>query len=331
MRRFKIAITGTLGVLGSQLARRLDEDENCRRLVLLDLVPPSRDLKKARYYRVDLTDPTASSRIAEALERERVHVLVHLAFLQHPTRNPGYEHELESLGTMHLVHALTRLARTGSAPHVVVGSSTLVYGARAANPSFLAEDAPLAGRRDYPLIAEKIDAERQLERLHACEGIAVTVVRAAPILWPGARTLAGRYLSLPAVPTILGFNPMIQTLSLPDAVEALRRAVERGAATGGSGPLRAYNVCSPDVLPLHTAIRFCGRRTVPLLRFAANTMIDALFQAGLAIAPSPHLDFLQYPCVADGERARAELAFVPTQSTRQTILGFARTRIRDAA
>ena len=92
---------------------------------------------------------------------------------------------------MHLVHALTRLARTGAAPHVVVGSSTLVYGARADNPSFLSEDAPLAGRRDYPLIAEKIDAERQLERLHACEGIAVTVVRAAPILWPGARTLAG--------------------------------------------------------------------------------------------------------------------------------------------
>ena len=331
MRRFKIALTGTLGALGSRLVRCLDDDESCRRLVLLDLVPPSRDVKKARFYRVDLTEPTASSRIAEALERERVDVVVHLAFLQHPTRNAAYAHELESLGTMHLVHALTRLARDGTAPHVVLASSTLAYGARPENPAFLDEEAPLAGRRDYPLVAEKIDAERQLERLHEREGVALTVMRLAPLLSPGTRTVASRYLSLPAVPTILGFNPMIQTLALNDAVEALRRAIELGESVGGTGPRRAYNVGAADVMPLHAAIRICARRSVPLLRFAANTMIDALFQAGLAIAPSPHLDFVQYPCVAAVERARAELGFVAAQSTRDTVLGFARTRIRDAA
>jgi UDP-glucose 4-epimerase len=331
MRRFKVALTGTLGALGSRLVRRLEAEDACRRLVLLDLVPPERDIKKARFYRVDLTEAAASSRIAEALERETVDVLVHLAFLQHPTRNPGYQHELESLGTMHLVHALTHLAHVGTAPHVVLGGSTLAYGARAHNPSFLAEDAPLAGRRDDPFIGEKIDAERQLERLQQREGVAVTVIRLAPVLAPGARTLASRYFSLPAVPTILGFNPMIQTLSLDDAVEALRVAVERGASIGAAGPHRVYNVCAPGVLPLHTAIRFCGRRAVPLLRFAANTMIDALFQAGLAIAPSAQLDYLQYSCVADPERARAELGFVAHESTRDTVLGFARARMRDAA
>ena len=52
---------------------------------------------------------------------------------------------------------------------------------------------------------------------------------------------------------------------------------------------------------------------------------------GLAIAPSAHLDYLQYPCVADGERARSELGFIPRQSTRDCMTGFARTRLRDAA
>src|SRR5438067_1686439 len=165
MRRLRIALTGTLGVLGSQLARRLEVDEACRRLVLLDLVPPTRAIAKARYYRVDLTEAAASERIADALERERVDVLVHLAFLQHPSRNPAYEHELESLGTMHLVHALTQLARAGAAPQLILASSTLVYGARADNPSFLSETAALAGRRDYALVAGKLDAEQQVERL----------------------------------------------------------------------------------------------------------------------------------------------------------------------
>ena len=331
MRRYKIAFTGTLGSLGSRLVRRLEAEDACRRLVLLDLVPPAREVRKARFYRVDLTEAAASSRITEALEREGVDVLVHLAFLQHPPRNPGYQHELESLGTMHLVHALTHLAQAGAAPHVVLGGTTLAYGARASNPSFLGEDAPLAGRRDDRFVGEKIDAERQLARLNQRQGVPVTVMRLAPILSPGVRTVAGRYLSLPAVPTILGFNPMIQTLSLADAVEALRLAIERAASLGGAGPLSVYNACASGVLPLHTAIRFCGRRTVPLLRFAANTMIDALFQAGLAIAPGAHLDYLQYPCVADPERARAELGFAAAESTRDTVLAFARARLRDAA
>src|SRR5207249_389149 len=135
----------------------------------------------------------------------------------------------------------------------------------------------------------------------------------------------------PAVPTILGFNPMIQTVAIADATEAFARAILYAVAVGPTGPLRVYNVCGDGVLPLHTATRLCGRRTVPLLRFAANAMIEALFEAGLAIAPSAHLDYLQYPCVADGARAKAELGFVPRQSTRDCMTSFARARVRAAA
>jgi UDP-glucose 4-epimerase len=331
MRRFRIALTGTLGVLGDRLARRLDADEGCGRLVLLDLAPPPLELRKARYYRVDLTEPTASARIAEALDRERVDAVVHLAFLQHPTRNPSYAHELESLGTMYLLHALVARGRVGVGAHLVLGSSTLVYGARPEHPVSLSEEAPLGAARDYSLVNGKIDAERQATRYHEAEGSAVTILRMAPILSPQARTLAGRYLTLPAVPTILGFEPMMQTLALTDAVEALRIAIHRAVAIGGKGPLRAFNICGEGTVPLHAAIRVCGRRPFPLLRFAAARLFDALFPLGLAIAPSPHLDYLQFPCVGDGERARVELGFVPRHSTRETLVDYAQTPLRDAA
>lgn len=331
MRRLKVALSGTLGTIGSHLAKRLEVDDMCRRLILLDLVPPARPLKKSSYYRIELTESAASAKIAEALEHERADVLVHAAFLQHPIRNPGYEHELESLGTMRLLQALSLLARRGTAPHLILASTTMVYGARPDNPSFLSESAPLAGRRDYPLVSEKIDAERQVEGFHAATGVAVTVLRTAPLLSPRVRSLAGRYFSLRAVPTVLGFNPLIQTIMIDDVLAAFRRALHRAGAIGAEGPLRAYNVCGDGVLPLHAAIRLAGRRTVPLVRFAANTMVDGLFQAGLAIAPSAHFDYLQYPCVADGERARAELGFAPKHSTRDSVAAFAGMRLRAAA
>jgi UDP-glucose 4-epimerase len=78
-------------------------------------------------------------------------------------------------------------------------------------------------------------------------------------------------------------------------------------------------------------IRLCGRRNLPIPGFAAGAMMDALFSAGLAIAPSAHLDYLRYPCVVDGERARAELGFTPKQSTRDTVASFAKSLLRDAA
>jgi UDP-glucose 4-epimerase len=278
-----------------------------------------------------LTEPAASERIADALDRERVDVVVHLAFLQHPIRTPGYAHELEALGTLQLLHAIRRIARTGAPPHLVLGSSTLVYGARSTNPAFLREDAPLAAARNYPLVGEKIDAERELRRVQEETGIAATVLRFAPLLSAGARTLAGRYFSLPAAPTILGFNPMMQLLSVDDGVEALALAVDRAGTLGGRGPGAVFNICAGGVVPLHTAIRLCGRRAVPLVRFAANGMVDALFSTGLAIAPSAHLDYLQHPCVADGERAARELGFTPRVSTRHCLAEFARTILPVAA
>jgi UDP-glucose 4-epimerase len=331
MRRLKIALTGARGILGGHLAPLLSRDAGCRRLILLDLVPPAKKLKKAVFYRVDLTEPTASARIADAFEREQPDVVVHLAFLQHPTRNPGYQHELESLGTMHLLHSLTQLVQSGHAPHLILGSSTLVYGARAENPNFLREDAPLAGRRDYSLVGEKIAAERQVRDFHESLNAPVTILRTAPLIAPGVRTLASRYLSLGAVPTALGFNPMMQALALEDALEAFLLAIRRTETLEQNAPAGAYNICGSGVLPLHTAIRLCGRRNLPLPAFAAAAMMDALFAAGLAISPSPNLDYLRYSCVADGERARNDLAFVPKQSSRDAVASFARTLLRDAA
>jgi UDP-glucose 4-epimerase len=331
MRRLKIAVTGTRGLLGSRLLARLASDETCRRIVALDLLPPPTPLDKARFYRVDFTDPIASTRIAEALERERVDVVVHLAFLQHPVRTAAYEHELEVLGTLQLFHAIRRIAREAPPPHVVVASSTLVYGARSTNPSFLDEESPLAAARDYAFVADKIEAERELVTFQAQTGVAATVLRFAPLLAVDSPTLAARYFSLSAVPTILGFNPMIQMLAVDDALAALSLAVQRGATIGGRGSRDVFNVAPSGVMPLHAAIRLCGRRAVPLVRFAANGMVDALFQAGLAMAPSAQLDYLQHPCVADGARAARELGFTPRFSTRECIADFARTLFRDAA
>ena len=65
--------------------------------------------------------------------------------------------------------------------------------------------------------------------------------------------------------------------------------------------------------------------------FAAAAMLDTLFQAGAAMVPGAHLDYLRYLCVADLSRAETDLGFVARDSTRECLTRFARELPRIAA
>src|ERR1043165_2799819 len=99
-----VAITGACSFLGRNLAALLEEDERGARVVALDVKAPSRAGKKTRAHVVDFTEPAAEARLGEILSSEEVDTVVHLAFLSSPTHATAWAHELESVGTMHLLN-----------------------------------------------------------------------------------------------------------------------------------------------------------------------------------------------------------------------------------
>jgi UDP-glucose 4-epimerase len=327
MSRRTVIITGGRGLVGSHLVRRLESDDACRRIVLLDLVPPKQRSRKTFFYRVDLTDPLAATRVADALRQERPSAVVHLASLQHPTRDRAYAHELETLGTLHLLHALEEHSRSAGAVPLIAGGTTFAYGAYPDNPNFLSEDDPLRGRPGYGFIEEKVSVERKLREHADRSGAPVSVLRFAPILDAAGRSFAARYFRLMPVPTVLGYNPLIQLLGGADAAMAVWLAL----GDRRRGGYRAYNIAGGGVLPLLAAIRLAGRTSVPTPAVVAAPLLDALFQSGAAIAPGAQLDFLKYLFVAGTERAAGELGFRPRLSTRDVVVAFASASMSNAA
>src|SRR4051794_21810104 len=99
-----VAVTGTTSFVGQNLIALLEEDETVERVVAIDVRAPSAG-PKTRFYEVDLTQPPAEARLAEIFAAERVRTLVHLAFQSSPSHATAYAHELESVGTMHLLVA----------------------------------------------------------------------------------------------------------------------------------------------------------------------------------------------------------------------------------
>src|SRR5580704_2201689 len=120
-----VAVTGACTYLGRELLRRLDENPRYSRVLALDVRAPRVTGNKIKFVELDLTQPTVDAELATLLQQEHVDTFVHGAFLSHPTHALDWAHELEDVGTMHVLNACS-----GAPPRrFVMISTTLVYGA----------------------------------------------------------------------------------------------------------------------------------------------------------------------------------------------------------
>ena len=315
-----VAITGASSFLGTNLIGLLEEDERVKRIVAIDIKPPTTAAKKTRSYEVDFTQPTAEARLAEILAAERADALVHLAFLASPTHASAWSHELESVGTMHVLVA----ARHAGVQKIVLWSQTLLYGANPSNPNFLSEQRPLRADVHEPFFADKIEAEGEANKFaQRSPGSVVTVLRTAPILGPTVRNYVTRYLARRLVPTMMGFDPLVQFIHEVDAIAAFKLAIDRDVPG-------TFNIVGDGVLPLSTVIKLAGRISLPIPHPIAQSVGALGWLAQISDAPPSFLKYLRFLCVADGEKAREKMGFRPAYTTREALTDFVSAqRLRD--
>lgn len=312
-----VAVTGACTYLGSELLRRLAEQRRFDRILALDIRDPATfasGLPRGRiqWVKLDLTQPTIDGELATLFQRERVDTLVHAAFLSHPTHATEWAHELEDVGTMHVLNACAAVPPR----RIVMVSTTLVYGAHAKNPNFLTERAELRGHPDSRFVNDKVRAEQQLLRFAAEHPkTQVCSLRFAPVLGPSVDNLYTRFLRRSLAPVMLGHDPVMQFVHELDAAWALWQAT----LSDRRGP---FNIVGKGVLPYTTVLAMLGRVPLPMPLPIARHVIKAMWATQLVGSPPSFLDFLLYPCVADGSRAMDELGYAPRFNIQRTILDF---------
>ena len=315
-----VAVTGAASFLGTNLIGLLEEDDRVHRIVAVDIKAPTTAGTKTRSYEVDFTQPTTEARLAEILAAERADTVIHLGFLASPTHAAAWAHELESVGTMHVLVA----ARHAQIRKVVMWSQTLLYGAHPSNPNFLTERHPLRAPMKEPFFADKVEAEAEANRFaQRVQGSVVTILRTAPILGPTVHNYLTRYLARKVIPTMMGFDPLLQFLHEVDAIAAFKLACDRDVPG-------TFNIVGEGVLPLSTVIKLAGRVGLPIPHPLAQSATAMAWVAQLAEAPPAFLKYLRFLCVADGEKARERMGFRAAYTTREALLDFTSAqRLRD--
>lgn len=305
----RIAITGASSFLGERFLRRLIRDGHGDDIVVIDVAEPSISEGAIHFRKLDLTEPAADQAMLDLLKADGIETLVHMAFFTSPRRDSTNAHELESIGTL----AVLAAAAAANVKNVVMRSFTFVYGARGQNPALIREETPLPSRAALGWLRDKVEAEEHAALFaKRYPEMAVRVLRFAPLLGPYVRNFYTRIFDRRLVPTLMGYDPLLQLLHPGDAEEALVRATFSQARG-------AFNITPRGVVPLATSIHLSGKVPAPVPHLAAYFAVDALYAAGIVEAPSGFIDYVRYPCVADGEKAKRHLDFEAKYSSRQAL------------
>jgi UDP-glucose 4-epimerase len=311
----RLAVTGTGSFLGGRLVPRLVDGRGGDRVVAIDVGPAAASLS-ARHREVDLTEPASDQKLLDVFREEDVDTVVHLAFFTSPRKDTGYAHELESIGTLNVLAA----AAAAGVRHVVLRSWTAVYGARGQNPNYLTEEMPLSPAPGLPWTRDKLEAEQHAASFaRRFPQMAVTVLRLAVLFGPGVHTFYTRIFDRRLLPVLLGYDPLVQLLHPDDAVAAFEAALAR--PTGG-----AFNVVPTRSIPLLSALHLAEKVPVPVVHPVAYAAADLLWAAGVGHAPGGFVDYVRFPFVADGEKARRELGFSARHSSREALMSYLRYR-----
>lgn len=313
----KILITGAAGGQGhlvAQLAAARGDE-----VVGVDRVPMAGfdDGTQVRAYVVDLM----RRKFEDVVRHERPDAVVHLAFVRHFRTDLATRHKINVAGTRLL---LDYCAEYGVRQLVVV-SSAYAYGALPENPSYMHEDFPLNVSRTYPEVRDIAEVDTLCSAfLWQHPEVRTAILRPVNTLGDSVHSAIGGYLKQSYVPTILGFDPMMQFLHEEDLARAILLSVER--------KLRGiFNVAGPGAVPLHVAIEQVGGTQVPLPEVALRPVVRRLFGFGLYPVPPGAIDFIKFPCTVSDERFRAATGFEPQWSLRDIFERFRTERERSAA
>ncbi len=306
-----VAITGARCSPALAVIDLLNKEKKIDKIVVIDLEPPGIAYDRVCFHRVDLTAPYAKQELSRIFQEEGVDILLHMSLLNKPSHDSEWAHEFESIGTMYLIEASIE----AGIRKIILKSTTMVYGAYPDNPAFLTESHPARGAESR-WVKDKLNAENQLlEFAEKDKSRIVTILRLAPVLDMELDNFFIRYLMRPFVPTILGYDPLVQFILEEDAASFFVKAV----AEDHSG---IYNIAAEGVVPLSKAIKATGSKNLPMLYKAAKGVFGFLWISELLDVPPVFIDYLRYTWAVDANKAFCDFGIKPSFNSLDSLLRF---------
>lgn len=304
-----VLVTSATTPLGRALVQTLLADPSVERVLALGCDDrawafPHIASSALIYRQVDLTRSRELHDLLFGLARDlEIEVVVHSALHRNARDEGRATRELNVAVTRQLLrfadgHPCIR--------HLVFRSTGSVYRIDPKRAVLLTEEHPLELSPAAPQsVRDRVEADLTVCTRMGMLSCSVALLRCAEILAANVGSQLFDYLQSRLCFRPIGFDPMLNVLSLEDATRALTLAV-RSTATG------VFNIPGADTLPLSRAIELWGRVGIPL----PGPLLSPLYRArASAFSMEFRYDMnhrrFHFSAVLDGTRARAQLGFEP--------------------
>ncbi len=297
-----VLITGIVGRLGKHLCRALHRDGPVVGIDRRDFPERPKDVV---FHQVDIR----RKKMRDVFRAGNIRAVVHLGVMHDPRASASEHHTWNVVAYAKMLEYMAQYR----VPKLVVLSSANVYGPQPENPQFLAEEAPLSGGQEFSEIRDLIEVDMLTQSYFWRHPETETVILRPVHILGNVRNAPSNYLRLNVVPTLLGFDPMVQVVHQEDVVNAIRCSLKPGVRG-------IYNIAGPEPLPLSRILKILGRSTLPVPFTLAKSMLKNLWRYRLSSFPAPELDHIRFVCMVDDRRAREHLGYVPRHALRDTVL-----------
>ncbi len=304
-------VTGASRYLGGKVADLLVDQPGVDRVIGVDVVPPKAPLA-AEFVRADIRNPV----LGRILDDAGVDTVVHMGVIATP-RQAGSRSVMKDINVIGTMQLLAACQRAESVRNLVVKSTAAVYGAGPRDPALVTEESP---PRHPPTSGWAKDSAEVEEYVRAFgrrrPDVRITTLRFANIIGPGMRTGMTSYLSMPVVPTVMGFDPRLQFVHEDDAIDVSRRAVLQHSQG-------TYNVAGDGVVLLSQVVRQLGNVMMPVPAGLLPFLGRGLARGGWADFSRDQVRYLTYGRALDTSAARGALGFQTVYSSEQALAAFA--------
>ncbi len=314
----RLLLTGATTPIGISLLRALLDDPAIEHIIAVGREPVSAlglPLGPRLSYEVsDLRRSRARRRLLFGPAKDRaVTAVVHAALHRRAQDSGRRIHDLNVEATRELLHLAERHP---TIERFIFRSSAAVYRIVADKPSMIDEEHPLnLGPKAPQWIRDRVEADLTVCTHMGLSRLKILVLRCAECPTPNAGSQLYDYLQAPLCLRPLGFDPMLNLLSLADATRSLQLAL----ACECEG---IFNIPGADTLPLSRVIAAAGRRVVSL----PEPLLGPLYRLRTATLGS---DFrydlnswrFHFSGVLDGRRAAKVLGYCPKNPLRWPLEG----------
>lgn len=293
----RIALTGIAGRLGRRVAQRLARDHE---VVGIDHRPCPGLPREIKHHQVDIRRRPAENIFRQA----NFDAVVHLGVV-HNFRIPSDRlYARNVIGT----ETLLRYVSQYDVKKLICLSSGDVYGPMPTNSHFIGEDAPLMASQRFPEVRTLVAVDRAVQsffwRHHNIETV---LLRPAHIVGPHVRNAPSKYLRLRVIPTMMGFDPMVQLIHEDDVVRMVRGALNDGIRG-------VFNLAGTEAVPLSRILDILGKPVLPIPGPMFKLFLEKAWKYRLTSFPAPELDHIRFNAVLDTSRMREQFDVLPERS-----------------